>query len=88
MYLGSTPNVNTISSEFSTPSDKPRSFVERIQGLGESLLGHHKSDCDCSTKGKSGKSIVGFTHNFKRIKMPWVKYHKNLVNKQYTAMCA
>ncbi|KAF7281832.1 hypothetical protein GWI33_004232 [Rhynchophorus ferrugineus] len=49
---GSTPNVNTLT-DFSC-IEKPKSFVERIQGLGETLLGHHRSDSDCSTRGKSG----------------------------------
>lgn len=54
--LGSSPNLNAIS-ELSTPNEKPKTFVERIQGLSETLLGHHKSDCDCSTKGKSGNLL-------------------------------
>ena len=52
-FLGSTPNVNAIG-DLSGIIEKPKSFVERIQGLGESLLGHHRSDSDCSTRGKSG----------------------------------
>ncbi|XP_030759408.1 diacylglycerol kinase 1 [Sitophilus oryzae] len=50
---GSTPNVNALT-DLSNLTEKPKSFVERIQGLGESLLGHHRSDSDCSTRGKSG----------------------------------
>ncbi|XP_060523361.1 diacylglycerol kinase 1 isoform X3 [Cylas formicarius] len=50
---GSTPNVNAVG-DLSSIAEKPKSFVERIQGLGESLLGHHRSDSDCSTRGKTG----------------------------------
>ncbi|KAJ8947322.1 hypothetical protein NQ314_008645 [Rhamnusium bicolor] len=28
-------------------------LVEKIHGLGEKLLGHHRSDSDCSTRGKT-----------------------------------
>lgn len=29
-------------------------LVEKIHGIGEKLLGHHRSDSDCSTRGKTG----------------------------------
>lgn len=40
------------------PNEKPATYgemlVEKIHGLGEKLLGHHRSDSDCSTRGKTG----------------------------------
>nr|CAI5856294.1 unnamed protein product [Callosobruchus analis] len=29
-------------------------LVEKIQGFSEKLLGHHRSDSDCSARGKTG----------------------------------
>ncbi|KAJ8925345.1 hypothetical protein NQ315_009175, partial [Exocentrus adspersus] len=56
--LGSTPNVNSIGEvEKCHTNDKPATYgeilVEKIHGLGEKLLGHHRSDSDCSTRGKT-----------------------------------
>lgn len=57
---GSTPNVNSIGEPFARHSeDKPATYgemiVEKIHGIGEKLLGHHRSDSDCSTRGKTGE---------------------------------
>ncbi|KYB26618.1 Eye-specific diacylglycerol kinase-like Protein [Tribolium castaneum] len=59
---GSTPNVNSIGEPIETKSqlssEKPTTYgemlVEKIHGFGEKLLGHHRSDSDCSTRGKTG----------------------------------
>lgn len=57
---GSTPNVNSIG-EVQTRHLEEKTvtygemIVEKIHGIGEKLLGHHRSDSDCSTRGKTGK---------------------------------
>ncbi|KAJ8970751.1 hypothetical protein NQ317_016496 [Molorchus minor] len=57
---GSTPNVNSVGEvvDRNHASEKPATYgeilVEKIHGLGEKLLGHHRSDSDCSTRGKTG----------------------------------
>lgn len=62
IILGSTPNVNSIGEPLLKHSeDKPATYgemlVEKIHGFGEKLLGHHRSDSDCSTRGKTGKNL-------------------------------
>ncbi|CAH2017696.1 unnamed protein product [Acanthoscelides obtectus] len=56
---GSTPNVNSIGeTNLRHTEDKPATYgemlVEKIQGFSEKFLGHHRSDSDCSARGKTG----------------------------------
>ncbi|XP_072378619.1 diacylglycerol kinase 1 isoform X2 [Diabrotica undecimpunctata] len=55
---GSTPNVNSIGDPPKHTEEKATTYgemlVEKIHGIGEKLLGHHRSDSDCSTRGKTG----------------------------------
>ncbi|XP_063918612.1 diacylglycerol kinase 1 isoform X1 [Zophobas morio] len=60
---GSTPNVNSVGEPIESKSLLPSGektatygemLVEKIHGFGEKLLGHHRSDSDCSTRGKTG----------------------------------
>lgn len=59
---GSSPNVNSTGDviEKSHPSSERTTtnygelIVEKIHGIGGKLLGHHRSDSDCSTRGKTG----------------------------------
>lgn len=60
LFSGSTPNVNSIGDiQMRHMEEKPATYgemiVEKIHGIGEKLLGHHRSDSDCSTRGKTGK---------------------------------
>ncbi|XP_049826476.1 diacylglycerol kinase 1 isoform X2 [Aethina tumida] len=57
---GSTPNVNSVGEPLDKTlllGEKPATYgeilVEKIHGIGEKLLGHHRSDSDCSTRGKT-----------------------------------
>ncbi|CAG9829310.1 unnamed protein product [Diabrotica balteata] len=59
MYRSSsTPNVNSIGDPPKHSEEKAATYgemlVEKIHGIGEKLLGHHRSDSDCSTRGKTG----------------------------------
>lgn len=57
VFAGSPTNVGEVQTKH--PEDKPATYgemiVEKIHGIGEKLLGHHRSDSDCSTRGKTGK---------------------------------
>lgn len=63
-FIGSTPNVNScgepiIEKHIGSSGEKVASYgeiiVEKIHGLGEKLLGHHRSDSDTSSRAKPGK---------------------------------
>lgn len=67
-YSGSPTNVNSVGEiQIKHPEDKPATYgemiVEKIHGIGEKLLGHHRSDSDCSTRGKTGKFCYLFKEN-------------------------
>ncbi|XP_044745945.1 diacylglycerol kinase 1 [Coccinella septempunctata] len=58
---GSTPNMNSICEimdrnfTIEKPSTYGEMIVEKIHGIHEKLMGHHRSDSDCSTRtGKTG----------------------------------
>lgn len=50
-------NKNLNSGEKTTTYGEM--LVEKIHGIGEKLLGHHRSDSDCSTRGKTGEFYEG-----------------------------
>lgn len=65
LFSGSTPNVNAVgevTEKLTGGGDKVATYgeiiVEKIHGIGEKLLGHHRSDSDTSTRAKTGKSTV------------------------------
>lgn len=72
---GSPTNVNSIGEgQTKHPEDKPATYgemiVEKIHGIGEKLLGHHRSDSDCSTRGKTGKKVICYLYFFTYSRRP------------------
>lgn len=64
---GSAPNVNSIceivdrNSCVEKASTYGEMLVEKIHGIHEKLMGHHRSDSDCSTRaGKTGRYHLSY----------------------------